>query len=227
MCEHPSPVTARPTANPPLFGQGVAAQRAQARNRLRSVLHRLNRAPPAGDPFAVAQRAWWDGLELTPAERLRVRQDLTILDTLAALVAEAEAELARLSTAEPWAEQAAFLVQLPGVGVTTAMVLLAAIGGVTRFPSAKHLVGYSGLGASVHPSGQTRRTGGITKQIQAFGRPLDHREAPLLDHAAEHATACGLAAPHAPETRLLRFPDADENPGAPHDRASFLSAVRA
>ncbi len=55
-------------------------------------------------------------------------------------------------------------MQLPGVGVLTAMVLLAAIGDIQRFPQAKHLVGYSGLGASVHASGQTYRTGGITKQ---------------------------------------------------------------
>jgi hypothetical protein len=31
-------------------------------------------------------------------------------------------------------------------------------------PSAKHLVGYAGLGASVHNSGKTHRTGRITKQ---------------------------------------------------------------
>lgn len=142
----------------------LVGQRTQARNRLHAVLHRHNRLPPPGDPFAAGQRAWWDALALGPTERLRVRQDLALLDALAPLVAEAEAELLRLSTAAPWAEQAAFLVQLPGVGALTAMVLLAAIGEIGRFPSAKKLVGYSGLGASVHASGQTRRTGGITKQ---------------------------------------------------------------
>ncbi len=45
-----------------------------------------------------------------------------------------------------------------------ALVLLAAIGDITRFPSAKQLVGYAGLGASVHASGQTYQTGHITKQ---------------------------------------------------------------
>lgn len=43
------------------------------------------------------------------------------------------------------------------------MTVLAAIGDITRFPSAKKLVGYAGLGASVHDSGETHRTGGITK----------------------------------------------------------------
>src|SRR5258706_13366073 len=44
------------------------------------------------------------------------------------------------------------------------MALLAAMGDISRFPSAKKLVGYSGLGASVHDSGQTHRSGPITKQ---------------------------------------------------------------
>ena len=43
------------------------------------------------------------------------------------------------------------------------MTLLAAIGDISRFPDAKHLVGYSGLGSRVHDSGLTRRTGGMTK----------------------------------------------------------------
>jgi hypothetical protein len=41
--------------------------------------------------------------------------------------------------------------------------VLAAIGDITRFPTAKKLVGYAGLGASVHASGETHRTGRITK----------------------------------------------------------------
>ena len=44
------------------------------------------------------------------------------------------------------------------------MVILSAIGDIQRFPSAKKLVGYAGLGARVHASGQTHQTGGITKQ---------------------------------------------------------------
>ncbi|MFC2015735.1 transposase [Chloroflexota bacterium] len=45
----------------------------------------------------------------------------------------------------------------------TATTLLAAIGDISRFSQAKKLVGYAGLGARVHDSGQTRRTGRITK----------------------------------------------------------------
>jgi hypothetical protein len=43
------------------------------------------------------------------------------------------------------------------------MTILAAIGDISRFPSPNKLVAYAGLGASVHDSGQTHRTGKITK----------------------------------------------------------------
>src|SRR4051794_36877953 len=119
--------------------QRLVRQRTQARNRLPSVLHRHNLVGPAGKPFAAAQRAWWEGLDLVPSERLRVRQDLAILDSLEPLLAEVEDELTRLSTREPWVAQAAFLVQLPGFGVLNAMVVLAAVGDISRFPTAAKL----------------------------------------------------------------------------------------
>lgn len=40
---------------------------------------------------------------------------------------------------------------------------MAAIGDINRFPDAKHLVGYAGLGARVHISGELRIYGRITK----------------------------------------------------------------
>lgn len=139
-------------------------QRTQAKNRLRSTLHRYNLIPPTGGLFASAQRSWWESLALSPSEKLRIRQDLCLLDSLEPLIAEVEGELTRLSGTDPWMSRVAFLLQLPGIGVINALVLLAAIGDITRFPSAKQLVGYAGLGASVHASGQSYQTGHITKQ---------------------------------------------------------------
>src|SRR4051794_34808434 len=55
------------------------------------------------------------------------------------------------------------LVQLPGISLIGAVTLLAEIDDIQRFPDAAHLVGYSGIGASVHDSGQSRQTGSITK----------------------------------------------------------------
>jgi transposase len=144
--------------------QRLVRQRSQVRNRLHGVLHRHNLFPPAGKPFGAGQRTWWACLDLVPSEQLRVRQDRALLDGLEPLIREVDDELAQLSTREPWAGQVAFLVQLPGLGLHTAMVVLAAIGDITRFPAASKLVGYAGLGASISASGQMQRTGGITQQ---------------------------------------------------------------
>jgi transposase len=144
--------------------QRLISQQTRLKNQLQSLLHRHHLLPPGGKLFGPANRPWWLGLSLTSSEKLRLRQDLTLLDQLDPLITEVETELNRLSLAEPWAEQTPYLLQLPGIGLITAMTILSAIGQIERFPTAKKLVGYAGLGAKVHSSGQTHRTGGITKQ---------------------------------------------------------------
>ena len=138
--------------------------RTMTRNRLHSLVHRYSLEPPRGALFAAKHRAWWEELELSPTERLRVRQDLAILDQLEPLLEEVRGELERLSTEEPWAREVPYLLQLPGFGLIVSMTVLAAIGDITRFPHAKQLVGYAGLGASVKESGESHRRGRITKE---------------------------------------------------------------
>lgn len=142
----------------------LISQRSAAKNRLQSLLQRHHFVAPAGELFTRLQRPWWDALELSSAERLRTRQDLATIDYLTTLIGEVDGELARLSRSTPWAEQFPFLLQLPGIGLITAMTVFAAIGEISRFNSAKALVGYSGLGLRIHASGQVHRSGGITKQ---------------------------------------------------------------
>jgi transposase len=142
--------------------QRLIRQRTAAKNRLQSLLHRHNLIPPPGD--LAEQRDWWANQPISGIEKLRARHDLVIIDCLAPLTVEVEAELAQLSISPAWADQVPFLIQLPGIGLLTAMTILGAIGEIERFPSAKKLVGYAGLGTRVHISGQMHRTGSITKQ---------------------------------------------------------------
>lgn len=144
--------------------QRLVSQQTATKNRLQGVLHRHHIVPPTGKLFSQANRTWWTELRLLPSEKLRLLQDLATLDHLAPQLTAVETELARLSTVDPWAGQVAFLIQLPGIGLIIAMTILSAIGEISRFPAAKKLVGYAGLGAKVHASGQTYRGGGITKQ---------------------------------------------------------------
>ena len=142
----------------------LISQQTAAKNRLRSVLHRHNIVPPSGGVFKADVREWWARLDVPGSEKLRIKQDLATLDHLKPLVAEVDQELARLSSCEPWSSQMTYIIQLPGFGLLTSMTVLSAIGDITRFSKAKKLVGYSGLASKVHSSGQTHRSGGITKQ---------------------------------------------------------------
>jgi transposase len=137
---------------------------ARTRNRLHSVLHRHNLKPPTARPFSPKHSDWWTSLPLSPSESLRVRQDLDTLQHVKSQLDAIDEELNRLTTTEPWSSSYPFLVQLPGFGLVLSMTILSAIGDISRFPSPKKLVGYAGLGASVHDSGKTHRTGRITKQ---------------------------------------------------------------
>ena len=144
--------------------QRLIQQRTRIRTHLQAILHTYNVQPPAGEPFAQRQAPWWQELSLPAVDRLRVRQGWAQLAGLEPLLGEVETERLRLSMNERWVAQVPYLVQLPGMGAINALILLSAIGDITRFPTAKQLVGYSGLGASIHASGDTQRQGGMTKQ---------------------------------------------------------------
>lgn len=92
-----------------------------------------------------------------------VQHDLDTLDHLACQITEVNASLAQLSVCIPWSEEVPFLLQMPGIGLVSAMTILSAIGDITRFPMPKHLVGYAGLGEGIRRSGQTSHPGRITK----------------------------------------------------------------
>jgi transposase len=132
----------------------------QAKNRLHSTLHRYHLAGPQGEPFAPAQRAWWLALPVTPLERVRLQSDLDTLAFAQGQTAFLEEILAGLAAQD---ERVPLLVQLPGLNLVSAMTILAAIDDVTRFPTARQLVGYAGFGTRVHASGLTHRAGAINK----------------------------------------------------------------
>ena len=142
----------------------LVSQQTRCKNRLQSVLHRHHIVPPKAKLYHPRHHDWWLELKLAPGDKLRVKQELLMLEHLAGLIDETTAELHRLSLADPWVGELPYLIQLPGIGVMTGLVILSAIGDINRFPSAKKLVGYAGLGARVHASGQSYHTGAITKQ---------------------------------------------------------------
>jgi transposase len=132
----------------------------QARNRLHALLHSRHILPPAGNLFAPQHQDWWRSLPLGAAGLVQVENDLETLAFAQKQINRIEDVLAAQAAAD---ERVGLLAQLPGFGLITIVTVLAAVGDISRFPSAKHLVGYSGLNARIHDSGLTTRTGHITK----------------------------------------------------------------
>jgi len=140
----------------------LVRRRISAKNRIRGILQ-LNRViGPTGTH--VFEPEYWDELDLPSVDKLRAKQTIAELKLLKQHIKEVEEELTRLSASDPWVDMVPYLLQLPGVGLISAMAILSAIGDIERFPTSKQLVGYAGLGARIYASGQTQITGGITKQ---------------------------------------------------------------
>lgn len=156
----------------------------QAKNRLHSLLHRHHLLPPeGGDMFLPEQRGWWEKLALTPLEHVNVQCDLDTLEFARQQLDRLTACLAKAAAADP---RIPLLVQLPGIGLLSAITILAAIGEVERFPDARRLVGYAGMGARVHESGKLFQTGRITKTGRrdlrhGRGRPTSRTHAGSLE----------------------------------------------
>jgi transposase len=142
----------------------LISERTALRNRLHHLLHAHNLSLPSGKPFSAANEQWWKALRLSPIEGLQIRHFWLSLHHIDELIEETEACIAQHSITQPWNDLMTFLLQLPGIGLYTGMTILAAIGDITRFPTASQLVGYAGLGARIRASGDTQRTGKISKQ---------------------------------------------------------------
>jgi transposase len=141
----------------------LVRQRTREKNQVHAILIRnLNGRSPATDLFGTAGRRWLAAQELPADEREMVEACLRGIDFLDREVAAIDRALAELVLGSPGLRR---LLTLPGVNFVTACALLAAIGDIRRFPTARHLVGYLGLDPRVRQSGsEPARHGRISKQ---------------------------------------------------------------
>jgi transposase len=129
-------------------------------NRLRAVLLRQGIAD-ARRLAKTAQDDWLTTLTLPPRAAASVRALRQVLTVIRHETARAEAEVRRVTAADPIAQT---LQELRGIGPVLALTVRAEIGDIRRFPTAAHLASYAGLVPRVAMSAGHYRYGRITKR---------------------------------------------------------------
>jgi transposase len=110
--------------------------------------------------WGPAGRAFLAELALPAGQRAIVTDCLALIDAISPLVARLERDLVARARPDPRVQA---LQALPGIGPITAMTLVAEIGDIARFPTARKLGAWAGLTPAVRNSDRKVRHGHITK----------------------------------------------------------------
>jgi transposase len=135
--------------------------RTSVKNRVHALLARHGILPEHTDLFGKAGREFLVKLELPDGPRRR-------LDSLTALICDFDREInaatGEIDQRAKADERVKLLCQIRGIGRYTAMLIIAEVGDVNRFPTAKHLCAWAGLTPTVRSSDGKARLGHISRQ---------------------------------------------------------------
>lgn len=142
------------------FRASLLHLRTQVKNKIHAILHKHALRHNFSNLFGKSGRAWLDSLTLDEPFRTNLGQCLSLIDFLTEQIDSAETRIEKQVIDNP---QAKLLTSIPGVSYVSALTIMAEIGDINRFPSAKQLMGYAGLVPSTYSSGDITRHGRITK----------------------------------------------------------------
>jgi transposase len=155
----------------------------QLRNRIHAVAADHGYDRPASY-WTGPGRGWLAELDLPATSREIVTDCLAVIDALAVLTDRLDGELHQHAKADPRVKA---LRTLPGVGEFTALVMVAEIGDITRFPNARKLASWAGLTPTVRGSDLKVRHGHISKQGSAWLRWVMNQAAQTAKRSPEFA----------------------------------------
>jgi transposase len=134
--------------------------RTRLRNRIHAIVADYGYDRPAGEYWSGPGRAWLAALELPAVSRELAGDDLGLIDALQERIDRLDWEIRQRARSGPLVK---LLTQLPGVGPFTALVILAEVGDVSRFASARKLASWAGLTPTVRGSDRVAHYGHIWK----------------------------------------------------------------
>jgi transposase len=131
------------------------------RNRIHAIVADYGHDRPAGVYWSGPGRAWLGSLDLPAVSRELVGDDLGLIGALQERIDRLDWEIRQRARSDP---RVKVLTQLPGIGPFTALVILAEIGEVSRFGSARKLASWAGLTPTVRGSDRVAHYGHISKE---------------------------------------------------------------
>lgn len=149
----------------------LVRQRSRLKNIIQSILHaHLIPSCPHADLCGVKGRTWLSEQVVPEDEWLAIERHLREFDRLGEDLRVIERDLARSALADDGVKR---LMTIPGIDMTVALAMKAAIGEVSRFEEPQKLVSYLGLNPSVRQSGPgPAYHGRITKQGRGHARGM-------------------------------------------------------
>ena len=139
----------------------LTALRTSAKAQAHAVMAKLGILPPMSDMFGPGGQRLLDAMDFPGPYGLRVESLRDLLEIYDREIAMVEREIARWLKDDPGYHA---IQALHGIGPITAAILVAEIGDVSRFPTARHLCSWAGMTPSLHESDKTSKSGKITKQ---------------------------------------------------------------
>lgn len=149
----------------------LVRQRSRLKNLIQSILHAHLIPPcPHGNLVGISGRKWLARQILPADEQAAIERHLALIGQISEALTVVEADIAVHALNDPTIRR---LMTLPGIDVTVAASVAAAIGDIRRFSDPQRLVAYLGLNPSVRQSGEgPAYHGRITKQGRGHARGM-------------------------------------------------------
>ena len=139
----------------------LTALRTSAKAQVHAVMAKLGILPPMTEMFGPGGQKLLDAMDFPGPYGLRVESLRDLLEIYDRELAMVEREIARWLKDDPGYRA---IQALHGIGPITAAILVAEIGDVHRFPTARHLCSWAGMTPKLSESDTTSKRGRITKQ---------------------------------------------------------------
>jgi transposase len=139
----------------------LSRDRAEAKIKLRDLLARQNRLAPYKTPFGPRGLAWFRGQDFGLVGNLLRDELLVRMKHYDHYLAVIDEQLEQRQADFPQTEA---ITDIHGIGLYSALLIVAEFGEVERFQTAKQVGAYAGLTSRVHQSGGHCYQGSITRQ---------------------------------------------------------------